>query len=147
MTKKKSTNVLFISSMLLLLFLLGGCAKKSPGPVDDLAKLEGTWIGPEIGGSQGDWTFIFSGNHVSVNGPTQESYTGTVQVNSKANPKRVDFIIEECSLRDNIGKTSLGIYELQEEKLALAASEPGASTRPASFQEKGDGHFWVLKKK
>ena len=55
MMKKKSTNVLFISSMLLLLFLSDGCAKKSLclGSADDLAKLEGTWIGSEIGRSQG----------------------------------------------------------------------------------------------
>lgn len=147
--KKKSTNVPLISSILLLLLLSGGCAKKSqgPGPADDLEKLEGTWIGPEIGGSQGDWTFIFSGNHVRVNGPTQESYAGIFQVNSRANPKQADFIIEESSIQDYVGKTSLGIYELQEKKLALAASEPGASTRPVSFQEKGDSRFWVLKKK
>jgi len=147
--KKKSTNALFISSMLLLLFFSCGCAKKSQGPgtVDDPAKLEGTWIGSEIGDSQGDWTFTFSGNHVNVNCPTQESYAGTVQVNGRADPKQADFIIEECSVQKYVGKTSLGIYELQEKKLALAASEPGASTRPASFQEKGDGHLWILKKK
>lgn len=149
MMKKKSANALFISSTLLLLFFSFSCVKKSPGQgtVGDLAKLEGTWIGSEISGSQGDWTFTFLGDHVNVNCPMQESCAGTVQVNSRADPKQADFIIEECSVQKYIEKTSLGIYELQEKNLALAASEPGASTRPASFQEKGDGHLWILKKK
>jgi PBP1b-binding outer membrane lipoprotein LpoB len=44
MTKKKSTNVFFISSILLLLFLIGGCAEKASNPAteNDLEKLEGT---------------------------------------------------------------------------------------------------------
>ncbi|MGD8501116.1 MAG: hypothetical protein PVJ86_10745 [Phycisphaerales bacterium] len=143
MTKKESTEVFFIPAILLLLFLIGGCAEKAPDPAteDDLERLEGTWVGPEVGGSPGDWIFVFSGNHVDVNDPTEESYGGIVKISSKADPKQADFIIEECLLQDYVGQTSLGIYELRERRLALAANEPGAPTRPISLQEKGDAHL------
>jgi uncharacterized protein (TIGR03067 family) len=148
MTKQENTKVFFISSTLLLLFLIGGCADKAPSPAteNDLEKLEGTWIGPEVGGFPGDWTSIFSGNHVGVNGPAEESYKGTVKTSSKTDPKQADFIIEECFLQDYVGKTSLGIYELRERRLALAANEPGVPTRPISFQEKGKARLWFLTK-
>jgi uncharacterized protein (TIGR03067 family) len=83
---------------------------------------------------------------VDVNGPTQESYKGTAKISSRADPKQADFIIEECFLQDYVGKTSLGIYELRETRLALAANEPGTPTRPISFQEKGDARLWFLTK-
>ncbi len=145
MTKKENTIVLFISSILSL-SLIVGCAKKStaPGTNDELAELQGTWIGSAADSPEGDWTFAFSEDQLSVTGPTQEWYKATIKINGNKDPKQADFMVEDCFHQDYIGKASLGIYKVQENTLTLAASEPGATTRPASFQEIGDALLLVL---
>lgn len=146
MARKKNTWVLIMCSMVALSLMIG-CAKDVPVE-DDAAKLEGTWVGPEVEHrDQGDWTFTFSGNLATANLPTGESYyKGTVTINSETDPKQVDFAIEECFIQDFVGKTTLGIYQFEENKLILAACEPGTSQRPASFENNEGGGLWALTK-
>jgi len=100
-------------------------------------ELEGTWVGSDAG-SYGDvWTFVISKGKVEVKGPESVFYSGTVALNTKTNPKQVEFKIDKCSLPEYVGETSLGIYKLEGKKLTLAASEPGSISRPAFFDSTG----------
>jgi len=153
MTNSRYNNVLFIVfSVLISLFLAFGCEKKAPPepveqPVEqkNVTELEGVWFGSEVDGRPGNWIFIISQNRVNVAGPDDESYEGTFSLNRQANPKQMDFVIEQSSNKDYIGKTSLGIYKLEADKLTLAANEPGATIRPVLFERK-NARLWVLNK-
>ena len=100
-------------------------------------ELEGTWVGTDAGGYGNEWTFVISTGKVEVKGPESVFYSGTVALNTKTNPKQVEFKIDKCSLPEYVGETSLGIYKLEGKKLTLAASEPGSISRPAFFDSTG----------
>ena len=102
------------------------------------AKLEGTWVGATDGDYGGQWTFVISTGKVEIKGPDSIFYSGTVTLNTKTNPKQVNFKIYNCSQPEYIGETSLGIYKLDGDRLSVAASEPGYMSRPA-FLESGGG--------
>jgi len=108
--------------------------RQKAGITQKATELEGTWVGTEVGGYGGEWTFTISGDKVNVKGPDVELYSGTVTVNAKARPKQANFKIEKCSLAEYVGETSLGIYKLVGNKLTLAASEPGSMSRPYSLE-------------
>ena len=69
------------------------------------------------------------GDKVEVKSSGSEMYSGTVSLNTKTNPKQVEFKINQCSMAEYVGETSLGIYKLDENKLTIAASEPGSMMR------------------
>jgi uncharacterized protein (TIGR03067 family) len=110
------------------------------------AALEGTWVGTDAGGYGGQWTFVISKGKVEVKGPESEYYAGTMKLNDKASPKQIDFKIDKCSTPEYIGETSLSIYELEGNKLTLAASEPGSMYRPTFFDSSGGVMLFSLKK-
>jgi uncharacterized protein (TIGR03067 family) len=110
------------------------------------AVLEGTWVGADAGGYGGQWTFVISKGKVEVKGPESQYYAGTMKLNDKASPKQIDFKIDKCSVPEYIGETSLSIYELEGNKLTLAASEPGSMYRPTFFDSSGGVMLFSLKK-
>jgi uncharacterized protein (TIGR03067 family) len=131
-------------------FVVCGCGKEAPVPAEqeNVTQLEGTWVGSEMGGRAGEWTVVVSENHVEVNGPDGESYKGIFTLDSAAGPKRVDILLKDCSQQEYVGKTALGIYRLDGDKLTLASNEPGAAIRPepASLQTGQDARVWTLTK-
>ena len=110
-------------------------------------ELEGTWVGTEVGGYGGQWSFIISGDKVKVKGPEVELYSGTLTLNPKPNPKQANFKVEKCSMTQYVGETALGIYKLQGNKLTLAANEPGSMSRPNSLTSGGGGRVFSLTRK
>jgi len=109
-------------------------------------ELDGTWVGT-AGGGYGEWTFTISEGKVEVKGPDSEYYAGTVKLNTKKNPKQVDFKITKCSQSEYEGETSLSLYRLEGNKLTLAASEPGSMYRPYGFGSGGDAMVFSLTRK
>jgi len=142
-----SINLLF-AFISVLLSLIAGCGKKAPEPTQPQAgaDLEGKWVGSEVNGRAGEWIFVISENQLAGTGPNEEWYKGTLSLDSKTTPKQANFVIADCFEQDFVGKTALGIYKLEANTLTLAASRPGATTRPASF-EAGAPRVWVLTKK
>jgi uncharacterized protein (TIGR03067 family) len=110
-------------------------------------ELEGTWVGTADGEYGGEWTFVISKGRVEAKGPQSEYYAGTVMLNTKTNPKQVDFKIDKCSFPEYVGETSLSIYKLEGNKLTLAASEPGAFSRPAFLESGGGAMLFSLTRK
>jgi hypothetical protein len=52
---------------------------RKPGdrsPKGALSLLQGTWQGKELGGRQGSWSFMISGNRFDAKGPEPEAYSG-----------------------------------------------------------------------
>lgn len=109
-------------------------------------ELDGTWVGT-ADGEYGEWAFAISEGKVEVKGPDSEYYSGTVKLNSKTNPKQVDFKINKCSQPEYVGETSLGIYKLDGNKLTIAASEPGSVSRPYYLESGGDAMLFSLTRK
>jgi uncharacterized protein (TIGR03067 family) len=110
-------------------------------------ELEGTWVGTADGEYGGEWTFVILKGRVEAKGPQSEYYAGTVVLNTKMNPKQVDFKIDKCSFPEYVGETSLSIYKLEGNKLTLAASEPGAFSRPAFLESGGGAMLFSLTRK
>jgi len=142
------TSTHFLALVSVLLSLIVGCGKKAPEPAQPQAgaDLQGTWVGSEVSGRAGKWTFAISENQFVATGPNEEWYKVTLSLDNKPTPKQVDFAIADCSNPDFVGKTALGIYKLEANTLTLAAGVPGATTRPASFEAGADVRVWVLTK-
>ncbi len=128
--------------------LAGDRDKDARLSASDLDKLQGTWIGSEVG-REGQVVLVFSGKLISFQGAfPQEWYKGKGILNENRSPKRADFLIEDCGSPDFIGKLSRGIYKLDEDGiLTLAGSMPGVEIRPSVFHP-GDGvRVFLLKRK
>ncbi|NQT01997.1 MAG: hypothetical protein HQ580_08240, partial [Planctomycetes bacterium] len=97
---------------------VGGCKSKSEPPVEvsDIDKLQGTWVGTEIGNNGGHWTFIISETEIDAKGPDPEAYSGTLKLNAEVEPKEADFVIEKCAFEGYVGKIALTIYKIEGDK-------------------------------
>ena len=99
------------------------------GQASDKSELEGTWKDLNQG-----WSFVFSGNQVSVKSPNPQMWIeGTFKSDPAADPKEIDLAIEKSGIPAYQGLTSLGIYKIEGTSLTLALGEPGKNTRPESF--------------
>jgi len=127
------------------LFVSGGCESKSGESEinEKVTGLEGTWIGNEIGGRDGQWVIVVTEDRIDVNGPGEEDYKGTFTLNTNVSPHQVNLAITECSEDKYVGTTALGIYKLEGDKLTMAATEPGTTIRPALFDRSGDARVFV----
>jgi len=132
-----------------------GCGKETPEPeqtppdqnrTTQAGELEGTWVGHELDGPEGNWTFKITADKVSVTGVGQEWYKGALTVDESASPKQADFRIEQCFAPDGVGLTSLSIYKIEGNTFTLAANEPGAETRPTEFVREPNARVFVLTK-
>ena len=128
------------------LFVSGGCESKSDEPDinEKVTELEGTWVGTEISGRDGQWIIVITEDRIDVNGPGVEDYKGTFTLNTKDSPNQLDFAITECGVDKYVGTTALGIYKLEGDKFTMAATEPGTTIRPALFDRSGDARVFVF---
>jgi hypothetical protein len=120
---------LFYLTFLLILFLL-----VTLGIAGDLT---GTWKGREVQGAPGNWTFIFSDSTLMVYGPNSDEYykLDTKKVDNTEKPQ-IRAIFKDSSNPSVISLESMAIYKFENEKLIIAASEPGYGGTPSSFDPK-----------
>lgn len=122
---KPLSKSLFIYVLITGFFFFGVCMTQASGTTE----LEGTWKDPHQG-----WVFEFSGNKIKITGPSpQMNIEGTFTSDSDADPKKIDIKIEKAGAPQYQGRTSLGIYKIEDILLTLALSEPGNNTRPQEF--------------
>jgi uncharacterized protein (TIGR03067 family) len=90
---------------------------------------------------QGAWAFVsgrreaqllFVGDHFIVNFTGGDIYVGTFCVDPTQNPRAMDMTITEGPAHHR-GKTSLGIYELTEDRLIWCPAHPGTEDRLPAF--------------
>ena len=124
--------------------LVCGCNSLDNAPISDIEKLQGTWVGQELG-REGKVTIVLSGNTIEFQGAhPQERYKGTMTLYEDRSPKQADFTITECSFPAYIGKISKTIYTLEGSTFTFAGSEPGTETRPSSFDASGVNRVFQL---
>lgn len=124
--------------------LVGGCGSQEEATQSDIEKLQGTWVGQELG-RDGQVTIVFSGDTIAFQGAQpQENYKGTVVLYEDQSPKQADFTITECSFPDYVGAVSKTIYKLDGNTFTFAGAEPGTETRPSSFEASGGNRVFQL---
>jgi uncharacterized protein (TIGR03067 family) len=111
------------------------------------AELEGTWIGYEMGDPHRDWTLSIQRNQFTlVREDSGMWYTGHLELNNNCVLNKMDLEISDMPFQMYIGKTWLGIYQVEEDVLTLVAGEPGDDVRPWSFNETRDTVAFVFEK-
>lgn len=156
---KRKIAIIMVLLITAAFLIIAGCtkgaeeAKKAPeAKTPETAELtgiiivEGKWVGSDEGESVG-WELTFSGNHISITSPSPDVwYKGTFKLNTNADPKTIDMVIEESSPPKYTKKTSLAIYKIEGNTLTLASNEPGVSERPTSFKPTAETVVLILTK-
>ncbi len=118
-----------------------------PGACNTPVVLEGTWSGYEIGSPRRDCTLTIERNQFAL---VCESagmwFRGNLRLNTNCNRKKMDLLISDSPISAYNGKTSLGIYEIEDESLILVTAEPGNSQRPFTIDETEDVLAFVFEK-
>jgi len=101
--------------------------------------LQGTWIGQEVGGPQGECRLTVSGNSIKFQGArAEEWYEATITLKPKASPKRATALIERCPAPQYVHKTTNFLYKIEGKTLTLAGNEPGSEKEPTAFERNPD---------
>ncbi len=140
----QTRNVALAIALAVAAAFLSGCNSLESTPRSDLEKLQGTWVGQELG-RDAEVTMIFAGDTIEFQGARPgEWYRGTVVLYEDQSPRQADYTISECSFRDYVGKISKTIYALDGNTLTFAGAEPGVETRPGSFDASGMNRVFQL---
>jgi uncharacterized protein (TIGR03067 family) len=103
---------------------------------------------------QGNWVFSVENEEAkwSLEGDTLRAthndtvFVCKVTLDSSANPRAIDFFVKEGP-NDVVGKTTLGIYKIEEGQATFCVRRPGENSRPTEFKDIEDETFvFVLKK-
>jgi len=62
---------------------------------------------------------------------------GTFTLDPSADPKEIDIKIKKSGSPQFQGRTSFGIYKIEDIVLTIALSEPGSNDRPQEFSTAG----------
>ncbi len=110
-------------------------------------ELSGTWVGSEINGAAGNWTFVFTGSTIAVVEPNPaNAYGGNYTVDTTQNPKTVQVYIATHYNSSYVGRIMLGIYQLSGNSLTLAFNPPGHPFAPTNFDAVSPSRAWQLTK-
>ena len=111
------------------------------------AELEGTWIGYETGSPQQGWILTIERNQFTLICEDSSTwYKGHLRLNNNCSRNKMDLRIRATAVQAYNGKTSLGIYEIEDGSLILVATEPGKTQRPFSFDETEEFIAFVFEK-
>ena len=88
---------------------------------------------------------IIDGDKFTVKQDQNTIIEGTFQIIPDKSPPQADWkVLKEEGQPDHSGKTSLGIFQLEGDKLKLCATEPGETKRPTDFSVKGTSFMLVV---
>ena len=117
----QSKGFSFFFVLIFLSLLLTSCNRRS--------ELEGSWVGCEVRRPLVEWTLSVNGNQFNlVREDLNEWYTGFLRLNKNCRLKKIDLEVIDTAKQKSKGKTSLGIYEIDGDKLTIIATEPGESS-------------------
>ena len=141
---KMKTAVIITSAIVLAsggtaIALRAALGSQSAASAESEPALQGTWVGQEVGGPQGEYRPTVSGNSIKFQGArAEEWYEATITLEPKANPKRAAALIERCPAPQYVNKTANFIYKIEGKTLTLAGSEPGSEKEPTAFERNPD---------
>jgi uncharacterized protein (TIGR03067 family) len=120
--------------------LAGGCSIFTKS---DSAKLQGTWSGKEIVATpDAPRHLVFAGRKFDYRGGDPDDWCkGTFTIEPGTQPKQLVLTLTECGLAQYIGKTSQGIYKIENGTLDICGNEPGIPAVPASWNAPGARHM------
>jgi uncharacterized protein (TIGR03067 family) len=96
--------------------------------------MQGRWIGHQKG-SEERVVMEIEGDRMAIVIPEEDgSFRGRLKVEQEEDWIAFDFVIEAGSDPDYEGKTLHAICRVEEDRLILAAPEPGEPNRPNSFE-------------
>jgi uncharacterized protein (TIGR03067 family) len=109
----------------------------------DLKKMQGTWV--TTGGDPGaKWVIDGDTLKATVN---ETEYVCSIKLDPKAEPlPTIDLLVKD-GLDDLKGKTSLGVYKIDGDKLTVCVTHPGAETRPTELKAVEEQSFLFEMKK
>ncbi|MDB6065934.1 MAG: hypothetical protein JWR26_2142 [Pedosphaera sp.] len=141
---KRAIGILSVICTAALLLVASG---RSAEDKSDMATLQGTWRGDEVGGNtKGTNYLIIRGKNFEFRGAdTNEWYKGTFILMENTHPGQLLATVIKCSAPQYVGKISFAIYKLEDGKLTFTGNEPGNLNPPLSFNDPGARQF-VLKK-
>jgi uncharacterized protein (TIGR03067 family) len=117
----------------LVLFGVTGCGRKA-GESKSAGGLEGHWIAAQAGQQGGNYKVTIDGNRLDYRGANSNDWCiATFALNEQVQPPQIDLTIREMGDAHYVGKIALGIYQLQDDQLIVAAGEPGSTERPTSL--------------
>jgi uncharacterized protein (TIGR03067 family) len=113
---------------------------------EELAALQGTWKGTEVGKeAKGTCTITVDGSAIRFQGwHKDEWYKGTFKLAPDKKPKQLHATVTDCPVPEFVGKTSHAIYKIQDGTLTLVARRPGDPGTPSGFEDEESRKF-VLK--
>jgi uncharacterized protein (TIGR03067 family) len=125
-------NFTLAAAVVVGIILSCGCAST---PKRDLTRLQGTWVGEEIGGPKGECRMTVEGATLKFQGArAEEWYVATLTLNPKTQPKQAMVRIGDCPSPKYINQTAKAIYKLEGKRLTIAACEPGDEAVPTTFE-------------
>jgi uncharacterized protein (TIGR03067 family) len=134
-----------MKAKLLVVLAVGllAAAEQKDDAKKDQEKLQGTWAvveGPPGG------KMVFDGDKFTVRHDDKDLYKGTFKIDPSKSPKTIDLMVAEDNSGGGTakGKTSLGIYQLDGDKLKWCANEPGKEQRPKEFAKQAGGDRLLL---
>jgi uncharacterized protein (TIGR03067 family) len=120
----------------------------APSTAADSALLQGKWEGVEVGREgSGTCTLTVSGDTMHFQGSNKDEwYKATFNLPTGTNPKQLKGTIIDCPRPEMVGKTSTGLFKIEEGKLTLAGCKPGTGEAPKSFDADASVRVFIFKK-
>jgi uncharacterized protein (TIGR03067 family) len=120
-----------------------GCTSQST-----LAKpgLDGRWTGYDMEQPEAKCTLVVKADHLEYRGAQPDDWLrGSFVLNEQARPRQMDLSVKEAGEvnRNDVGTTTLVIYELQGNELKVAVS---SQDRPASFAGGSNIHVFTFRR-
>jgi uncharacterized protein (TIGR03067 family) len=115
------------------------------------AKLDGTWVLTGIGEKKDlppaffdeiQAKLIFKDGNYEQIVKDKKIESGKIKIDAAKSPATIDFEIDEGMDK---GKTQLGIFKLDGNRLILAVGKAGSATRPKNFENMKDGEVTFYK--
>ena len=94
---------------------------------------------------EGETTISVKGTVFSFTGVNpQEWYRATFEILPGTSPQQFRAVVTECPFPDYIGKTSLGIFAINGDRLSFVANEPGVAKAPKGFEGDTSSRYFVF---
>ena len=115
----------------ILAVVAAGCGQKEN---KSAPSLEGRWTGYDITQPGTKCTLTITSSQIDYRGGNSNDWCRLSFVkNDQVQPPQMDVTFLESPAHELVGKTALGIYGLEGDRLSVAVSEPGSNERPVSL--------------
>jgi len=137
MTSQAKPQLCNPSVGVLLLFAALCLFPQSASADKELAKLQGVWKGVE-GGDEGQEKIVVTidGEKIDFQGAhEQEWYRGKIELSKNKKHKIIYGTIQDCPVKELIGKIANAIYRLEDDRITIASRPPGDPEMPSGFDD------------